>query len=118
MLIASRKTGTMVHCTTWCPVGWIAAVAGWLHPLKIRFGPGCTDCLACTSACRFDALSADDVARRRVGFSCTLCGDCVGACRHASLAYHFPGLSGRAARSLFLALAVGLHAAFLGLARI
>lgn len=118
MLVASRRQGSMVHCTAFCPIGWLAALAGRLHPLKVRFGPGCTDCLACTTACRYDALSADDVRQRRVGRSCTLCGDCVGACRHASLAYAFPGLTGPAARALFLALAVGLHAAFLGLARI
>jgi len=118
MLLASRRLGVMIHCTVFCPIGWVTAVAGRLHPLKVRFGPGCTDCLACTTACRYDALTKDDVARRRVGTSCTLCGDCVGACRHASLAYSFPGLSGRAARGVFLALVIGLHAAFLGLARI
>jgi len=118
MLLASRRLGTMAHCTAWCPVGWVTALAGRLHPLKVRFGPGCTDCLVCTAACRFDALAPDDVARRRVGFSCTLCGDCVGACRHSALAFSFPGLGALGARRLFLVLVVGLHAAFLGLARI
>jgi polyferredoxin len=118
MVLASRRLGTMAHCTAWCPIGWVTALAGRLHPLRVRFGAGCTDCLACTAACRFDALSPDDVKRRRVGASCTLCGDCVGACRHSSLAFSFPGLSARGARRLFLVLVVGLHAAFLGLARI
>jgi len=118
MLTASRRTGAMAHCTTWCPVGLAANILGKLNPFRLRIGEGCTECRVCTRACRYEALTLDDIRRRMPGLSCTLCGDCLASCRHRQLHYRFPGLSPDAARTLFLVLVVGLHAAFLALARI
>lgn len=118
MSVWSRGTGVMAHCTTYCPIGVVATWLGRVNPFRIRVGEGCTDCGACTPACRYDALSREDVRRRAPGSSCTLCGDCVGRCREGHLAYRFPGLTSAASRGLFVVLVVALHASFLGVARI
>lgn len=118
MLLFSRRRGLMVHCTAFCPMGLAATLLGRLNPLRVRVGPGCTDCGACLRACRYGALSPERLAQGRPGGTCTLCGDCVARCPHAALGYRFPGLSPRRARALFAVLAVSLHAVFLGVARI
>lgn len=118
ILSASRATGVMVHCTVLCPIGVLATRLGRLNPFRISIDAGCTDCGVCTPACRYDALSRDDVRMRRPGPSCTLCGDCINSCRSTHLRYRFPGLSSDDARTVFLVLVVSLHAVFLGLARI
>lgn len=118
MLILSRRAGVMVHCAAFCPIGLVGNALGRVNPLRVRMDENCTRCGACAARCRYAALTARDIERGRPGPSCTLCGDCLGACAHGSLGYRFPGLSSAAARTVFLVLAVGLHAAFLGLARI
>ncbi len=118
MLTMSRRYGTMAHCTAWCPMGLAATLLARLHPLRIRIGKECTECGRCRTACRYGALAADDIRRRRPGPNCTLCGDCVESCHGGWIGYRFPGLSPRAARLVFIALAAALHTAFLGLARI
>ncbi len=70
------------------------------------------------SVCRYNALDENQVVSGKPALSCTLCGDCVSACSHGQIGYSFPGLSGDAARSLFIVLIVSLHAIFLGVARI
>jgi len=117
MAYASRKTGVMVHCTSYCPIGWVATRLGKINPLRIKIKPGCNQCGACKSACRFDALTDRDIENKRPGPSCTLCGDCVHKCRQEQIVYWFPNLSPASARALFMVLAVTLHAVFLGVAR-
>ncbi len=118
MLFISRRLGVMAHCSAWCPIGPLSNLLGRLNPFRVRMTPDCTQCGACSRACRYDALTPRDIAAGRPGLSCTLCGDCVGACQHAAMQYRFPGLSPAASRALFLALVAGMHAAFLGVARI
>lgn len=118
MLTVSRRTGTMAHCTTFCPMGLAATLLGRLNPLRVRVGPGCTGCGVCLRACRYGALDEARLALGRPGGTCTLCGDCVGRCPHAALGYGFPGLSPTRSRALFAVLAVSAHAVFLGVARI
>jgi len=108
----------MVHCTAYCPIGFLAVVGGRMSPFRVRIRQGCTDCGACTVACRYDALRPEDVARRRPGGSCTLCGDCLKSCRGGFLEYRFPGLSTETSRRVFFAVVAALHAVFLGVARI
>ena len=117
MVFVSRKRGMMVHCTTYCPMGLVANVLGRLTPWRIRIGSGCTRCGACYSRCRYNALDDLRAAKGTPAISCTLCGDCVSACAHGQLGYRFPGLSPERARTVFLVLAVSLHALFLGMAR-
>ncbi|WP_029898749.1 4Fe-4S binding protein [Desulfohalovibrio reitneri] len=118
MLFASRRRGAMVHCSTYCPMGLAGNLLGKLSPWRMAMDENCTACGRCAKACRYGALEPYDIASRRPGLSCTLCGDCVSACRHGSMAYRAHFLSPASARAAFLVLAVSLHAAFLGLARI
>ncbi|MBG0789335.1 MAG: 4Fe-4S binding protein [Desulfovibrionaceae bacterium] len=118
MVFASRRAGAMVHCTAFCPMGLAANVFGRLSPWRIRIGADCTRCGACFALCRYGALDEARVKRGVPALSCTLCGDCVSACAHNQIGYRFPGLSGDHARTLFIVLAVALHAMFLGVARI
>ncbi len=118
MVFVSRRLGVMAHCSAWCPIGPLGNLLGRLNPFRVRMTGDCTKCGACARACRYDALTPADIERGRPGLSCTLCGDCVGACRHTAMEYRFPGLTPAASRALFLALVAGLHAAFLGVARI
>lgn len=117
MVFWSARTGVMTHCTALCPMGWVATRLGKLSPFRIRIDRQCEQCGSCTKACRYDALSMDDVARRRPGASCTLCGDCQQACENRSIGYRFLTLSPTQARALFTLLVVSLHAVFLGTAR-
>lgn len=118
MLSWSRRTGTMTHCLTYCPMGLLANLFGRVNPWRITVGPECTGCGRCTSICRYDALRPDDLLKRRAGFTCSLCGDCLGSCPHRHLQYHFPGLSSETARTAFLTVVISLHALFLGVARL
>ncbi len=114
----SRRKGAMTHCVTYCPIGILSTVMGRINPFRIRLGDGCNECGACAAPCRYDALRAEDIARRKPASSCTLCGDCIGRCRDAQIGYRFPGLDQWQARALFIVLVVSLHSAFLGVARI
>lgn len=118
MATASRAKGSMVHCVTFCPIGLIANLAGKINPFRVTIAGDCRECGACTNYCRYDALTNDDIVRRRTGLSCTLCGDCIASCRYGHLEYAFPGLTAQRTRTLFIVLVVALHASFLGLARI
>jgi polyferredoxin len=118
MLLFSRRAGTMVHCTVFCPIGLIANIAGKLSPFRIRIGNSCTKCGSCSKACRYNALSEADIERKRPALTCSLCGDCVGSCKDGQINYRFLWLRPQTARVLFIVLAVSLHASFLGLARI
>ena len=118
MATLSTRRGVMVHCSSLCPLGVASMLLGKVSPFRVRIGQSCTDCGRCTRVCRYNALNAEHVRRRRPGANCSLCGDCLGACREGALVYRFPGLSGASARRIFLVLVVSLHAVFLGVARI
>jgi NAD-dependent dihydropyrimidine dehydrogenase PreA subunit len=118
MLLSSRRTGSMVHCLAFCPVGTVAAWLGKLSPFRIRIADGCDECGACRLRCRYDALRPEDIRRRRPASSCTLCGDCLASCRGGFLHYRCLGLQPTAARAVFVVLVTALQAASLGVARI
>lgn len=118
MVLWSRRTGHMVHCTLWCPMGWLATRLGKVSPWRLRIADSCTDCGACTPACRYDALYPADVLARVPGEACTLCGDCVSNCPTSSLEYRFPGLDPARARTVFFVIVAAWHAVFLGVARL
>lgn len=118
MVFFTRKKGTMVHCTVYCPTGLVADWLGKVSPFRIHIDNKCDDCGACTFACRYNALEADDIQKRKAGITCSLCGDCVQSCGKESIHYKFFGLKPQTARSVFVVLIVTLHAVFLGLARL
>lgn len=118
MVLWSRRAGAMTHCLSYCPIGWLAVVLGRISPFRVRIQPACNECGACSALCRYDALSMDDIRRRRPGCSCTLCGDCQRACRERFIEYRWLWLRGDTARTLFMVLVASLHASFLGVARI
>jgi len=118
MVLFSRRRGTMVHCTIYCPIGLLADWTGRLNPFRVRFGPACDGCGACDLSCRYNALTADDIRKRKPGISCTLCGDCLSACPKNALRYAFFRLGPERARAVFVVTALTLHAVFLGVARI
>jgi len=119
ILLVSRREGRMVHCTAYCPIGTIVNLTHFVNPFRLTINPGsCTDCMACTSKCKYDALNRADIVARKPGLTCTLCGDCISSCHAGSLQYRFPGLSARGARNLYLLITISLHAATMALARI
>jgi ferredoxin-type protein NapH len=119
ILLVSRKEGRMVHCTAYCPIGTIVNLGRFVNPFRLTINQNtCTDCMACTSKCKYDALNRTDIAARKPGLSCTLCGDCLSSCHAGSLQYRFPGLTSRNARMLYLLITISLHAATMALARI
>ena len=118
MVFFSRRTGNMVHCTTYCPIGAVANVLGKISPFRLRISDGCTRCRRCTRTCRYDALRPTDLEKKKPGLSCTLCGDCIGSCKDSFISYRFLGLSPQGARQLFVVLVVSFHAVCLGIARI
>ena len=114
----ATRRGVMVHCTSICPLGVAGDLLGKVSPFRIRIGDSCNDCGRCSASCRYNALSPEQIKRRRPGFTCTLCGDCLAACDRRALRYSWFRLSPATARLLFLILVVSLHAVFLGVARI
>jgi len=118
MAIWSRRTGAMIHCTIYCPVGTLASWVGRLSPFRLKINDGCDACGRCGLACRYQALEQEHLLRKSPGSACTLCGDCLHSCKEGFLGYHFPGLSNRGARALFVVLVSTLHAVTLGMAMI
>lgn len=109
----------MVHCTAYCPIGTIVNLGRFINPLRLTIQKdSCTECMACTAICKYDALNRKDISARKPGLTCTLCGDCISSCHAGSLQYRFPGLSSGHARQLFLLISISLHAATMALARI
>jgi len=114
----SRRTGHMTHCTAYCPMGWVATRLGKISPWRLRISDACTDCGACTPACRYDALYPEDVLKRQPNEACTLCGDCLSNCPTGSLEYSLPGMNPTRARTVFLVMVSAMHAVWIGVARL
>ncbi len=118
MATLSRRKGKMVHCTVWCPAGTLVSYLKRINPFRLVIEPGCTGCMRCTPVCRYDALSAADIANLKPGITCTLCGDCVAACHHSSISYRFAGLRPETARRLYITVTVIIFSLVLAMARI
>ncbi|MBM4372170.1 MAG: 4Fe-4S ferredoxin, partial [Deltaproteobacteria bacterium] len=41
MVLSSRHSGAMVHCASWCPIGWLTTTLGRLSPFRVRLDRGC-----------------------------------------------------------------------------
>ncbi|MEN8202601.1 MAG: 4Fe-4S binding protein [Bacteroidota bacterium] len=118
ILLISKKEGRMVHCTSFCPIGTIVNLTRFVNPFRMYIdNKSCTDCMACTSHCKYDALNSPDISKRKPGLSCTLCGDCVASCHTQAIKYRFLRLSPGQSRNLYLFITISLHACTMVLAR-
>ena len=118
IVVISRRKGKMIHCILWCPIGTIVNYMKLVSPFRMYIEDSCTDCMACTKFCKYDALNKNDIMKRKPGLTCTYCGDCLVSCKTESIRYKFPGLSPRQARNAWIVLTISLHAVFLSLGRI
>jgi ferredoxin-type protein NapH len=118
IIVISRRKGKMVHCILWCPIGTLVNYMKLVSPFRMYIDDSCTDCMACTRFCKYDALNKGDIMKRKPGLTCTYCGDCLVSCKTESIRYKFPGLSSRQARNAWIVLTISLHAIFLSLGRI
>ncbi len=118
ILFVSRKEGRMVHCTSYCPIGTLVNLTRFVNPFRMYIDNNtCTNCMACTQSCKYDALNRKDILARKPGITCTLCGDCLSSCHAGSLRYGFLRLGPDSSRSLYLLITISLHAATMALAR-
>jgi len=117
IIFITRKTGKMVHCTTFCPIGTIVNFTRFISPFRMTIDSSCTSCMKCIPSCPYDALNVKDIKSGKPGLTCTLCGDCVSSCEHSSINYRFFRLSPNASRNLYLFITISLHILCLGLAR-
>lgn len=119
ILLISKREGRMVHCTSYCPIGTVVNLTRFVNPFRMLIDKNsCTDCMACTRLCKYDALNKADILARKPGLTCTLCGDCVSSCHAGSIHYKFWHLSPGASRNLYLVITITLHAVTLAMARI
>ena len=118
ILAVSRKTGSMHHCTLYCPVGTIVNYAKYVSPFRFEINSKCTACFSCISKCRYMALSVESVKMKKIEDTCTYCGDCLTSCKHNALQYRFLRLSPEGAERLWLILTITIHAVFVAVARV
>ena len=118
IVLISRRRGKMAHCILWCPIGTLVNYMKLVSPFRMYIDDSCTDCMACTRYCKYDALNKDDIMKRKPGLTCTYCGDCLVSCKTESIRYKFLRLSPQQARNAWIVLTISLHAIFLALGRI
>ncbi|MBN2482307.1 MAG: 4Fe-4S binding protein [Bacteroidales bacterium] len=118
LLVFSWKNKIMIHCTVYCPLGTLVNYIKHVSPFRMHITEACTECMACTLKCKYDALNLKDIRARKPGITCTYCGDCIPACSREAIIYRFWSMPPQTARNLYLVLTISLHASFLFLARI
>ena len=118
MIFVSRRSGAMVHCSVWCPVGTAVNYLKYVSPFRFVANSSCTSCMKCIPSCSYMAMSRGADGKLKIGNGCTYCGDCLSSCSHNGLEYRFPGLSPAGAERLWIAVTVILHAVFLAIARV
>ncbi len=107
-LVVSRRTGRMVHCTLYCPVGTLTTLLSRLSPFRIYRESGKT---TKSSLCLYGVLDESPSGRGALPHSCTLCTDCLEKRAALDLRLRFLGFRFDA-RPLFYALVSGFVAAF------
>ncbi|UZP67974.1 4Fe-4S binding protein [Desulfovibrio mangrovi] len=117
MVVVSSRTGTMAHCSAYCPLGLVGNVLGRISLWRLRITDRCTRCGACQRVCRYNALPDDALELGRPSLSCSLCRDCTTVCTHGAMELRFPGLSSATSERLFVTIAATLHAVFVAVAR-
>jgi ferredoxin-type protein NapH len=118
IIVWSRKKGKMIHCILYCPIGTVVNYLKYVNPFRMYIDSSCSFCGSCSQVCRYDALTLNDLSRKKPGITCTYCGDCLSACQISSIHYKIFGLNPEISRRLYLFLTISIHAVFLALARI
>lgn len=118
IILWSRRKGKMMHCILYCPIGTVVNYLKYVNPFRMYIDQSCSFCGSCSQVCRYDALTLNDLARKKPGITCTYCGDCLSACQISSLHYKVFGLNSELSRKIYLFLTISIHAIFLALARI
>lgn len=114
ILFLSRRYKTMIHCTCFCPIGTIVSYMKYISPFRLRKNNHCTQCQACTKACRYGALDN----KESIGRSCTYCGDCLSRCNHNGLEYRFFKCSAQRSETIFIITVTVLYSIFICVARV
>lgn len=118
MLVYSRKRGLMMHCLVWCPIGTLVNGMKMINPMRMAINDSCTNCMLCSSHCKYNALKKEDIASRAPAATCTLCGDCISSCHAGSIEYRLFKLSPSVSRNIYLGITICLHAITLVMAKI
>lgn len=117
MVLFSSRSGTMVHCSTYCPLGLAGNLLGRLSPWRLRISDACTRCGACLRVCRYNALSPERLEMGSPALSCSLCRDCTTVCSHGAMKLTLPYVSPILSVQIFVVLLATLHAVFIAVAR-
>lgn len=118
MFFISRKKGIAFHCTSVCPIGFLANLLGKFSVFRITISDNCIKCGACSKVCRRGALSKENIANKSAGGSCSLCGDCIAACKSNAIDYTYVWNRHMSAKPVFTSLVVIMHVIFLAVARV
>ena len=101
-----------------CIKGKKANTSQLSSPFRMYIDDNCTDCMTCTSSCKYQALEEENILNRKPGLTCTMCGDCITSCQTNSIKYKFFKMSPERARNLYLIITISVYIVFLNVARI
>lgn len=119
IVLLSKKLGTMIHCTYYCPIGFIVNLYSIFYPIKVKINNNCDLCFRCTKECKYYAIRLDkDNNMMKIGFNCTNCGDCLDVCHVNAIKYSFYNKQKTQFRNFWIVLTIVLHTVFLAFARI
>ncbi len=119
MLLFSRKYNTLLHCTTFCPMGVVVNLLAKLSPWRVRVSKSlCDNCGACEKVCQYRAITEQSRQSGGVLLSCSMCRDCFAVCKHKAISLHCLGLHPGISQNIFVALLVVMHVLFLSFARV
>lgn len=116
ILLLSRKTSKMIHCTFFCPLGTITALLKYINPRRVVFTPRCTRCMKCVAHCKYGALKRGEVKKGAPDISCTLCGDCISVCKHNGIEYKIVNLQNEKSQRVNLIVITVLYVLFVTIA--
>lgn len=121
MLIVSRRYASMIHCTTFCPLGLVVNILAQCSPWRMKVdSEKCTHCRACEAVCNYRAISPSSRAMGKTHFQCSLCMDCIATCKQGALSAQCVPIPWSKSHhtSIFIAIVTIMHVIFLAFARV
>lgn len=121
MLMVSRRYASMIHCTTFCPLGFVVTMLAQCSPWRMRVdSKKCTHCRACEAVCNYRAISTASRTMGKTHFQCSLCRDCIPACKQGALRVQCVPIPWNTQHhtSIFIAIVTIVHGIFLAFARV